>query len=1347
MYVPIMNIRAYAYRLSVAAVILGLAVSPSLGTAEWHVVAGAAVGGSGSLGSPFATIAQGLAVAQPGDTVSLHAGTYRERIQPPRSGTVLAPITIQAWSPDGNPWNRESVTVSALRIVTPGAAGFGTWMSQSGGRWSLALPSSAAIADGFNCALVDGVPMVEARWPDAPADDQYSRTHTALSTAGSLVATNVSGSLDRGSYTCPDLTVFSADAWVGARMRFNPGLMWFNQQAVVESKTGNQIVFLWPAAGEFGASALQPDVQDWFVLSGRLVALSGPGEAYFDLTGVDSGSVPRTLWLQRTADPTASVVETRASNEVASLSGISNLALVGLRFLGGTVSTSAISSRLRFTDCTFALNSPSWAQDTALKLVGTDHVATGCDFQGGRGAGVTIGNDTTGSTSRVTVNDSTFSNYAESGIQCNVPDTVTVRNCTVHSTGAHGVTFNAYNSDFDRLHVYQWGRTCADVAGINSYYNLTAKLQTRVHHCWVYDNQAYAPVGGRWFAGAGMRGDSGGNTGIAGYTLDHNIIKPGQGPAIALFALDPGQNGYGAADILIANNSCTGAIQSVATGSNVQGMQAINNVTSNLIDGSGLTPLTRADHNLLTDLASSASPEFLDLFGGDLTPASGSALIDAGASDVAHATSGAIGTPDIGAIEYGSATWLAGASVRARHLPALQLVGRTAHDGSRWAVVRNLPAGRLLPVAARLRLGATIFSNGLWTYDPANHAGEAWFALGSATPAEGSAASIDLGDGTFVNLTSAATGLRSTVTAIVINGGTLTASGLGLDGPTADRYRLQLAGLVGADFVSRPVAMRVGAGALGINASAGDLAVELAIGAQRGELALQIERFASNIVQGWATPTTPTTGLGVFGSALRTAPYAYRASSPTRQSLDSTTWPMLTAAFLRLKPESLALSDGATITAWDDTPHSASFTAPSVDRQPTFVLSGLAGLPAVYFANDGLAWTSGLADGPVTFMTTYRNVSSVSATPSPGNFQRLVSSGPDPDYINGAVTIITTNPDGSPIAVANPTLSYISKSTTVSRSPIRLGRNANPVTGEAFTGWMGETLAWNRSITPAEIRQLREYYGCKYRTIPSGLLGGSPTAPAVRGITATFNGTPIAIRSASDTRLVFDAPSGSSGSLIVSLPGSSVQAVLNPDSTTSPGSSLSLSGLSVVYDGLTHAASATVVPAGPTVSFTYNGSATPPTAVGNYAVVATSSGGMTASGTLVISPRALNLTGATTTATAGSPLPTPSGSVSGLVAGDGITVVWTTAAPNPTVVGSWSVTGVITDPSSKLGNYLVHNIPGTITVTASSGSGSGSESGGGGGGGGGGICGLGGATSLILGLGLLAALHRRRAGH
>jgi hypothetical protein len=64
----------------------------------------------------------------------------------------------------------------------------------------------------------------------------------------------------------------------------------------------------------------------------------------------------------------------------------------------------------------------------------------------------------------------------------------------------------------------------------------------------------------------------------------------------------------------------------------------------------------------------------------------------------------------------------------------------------------------------------------------------------------------------------------------------------------------------------------------------------------------------------------------------------------------------------------------------------------------------------------------------------------------------------------------------------------------------------------------------------------------------------------------------------------------------------------------------------------------------------------------------------------------------------GGPLPTLTGTITGVIAGDGITATFATTATSSSPVGVYPITATLNDPNSRLANYSVTNKPGTLTI-------------------------------------------------
>ncbi|MFB3829589.1 MAG: right-handed parallel beta-helix repeat-containing protein [Bryobacteraceae bacterium] len=121
------NCCGYAGQLAALLALL-LPAHAALAT-EFHVSVNGSDAHDGSPSRPFKTIGAAARAAQPGDTITVHAGTYRERVTPPRGGDSGARRIVYQAAPG------ENVVIKGSEVVR-------NWKRFQGAVWKATLPNS-----------------------------------------------------------------------------------------------------------------------------------------------------------------------------------------------------------------------------------------------------------------------------------------------------------------------------------------------------------------------------------------------------------------------------------------------------------------------------------------------------------------------------------------------------------------------------------------------------------------------------------------------------------------------------------------------------------------------------------------------------------------------------------------------------------------------------------------------------------------------------------------------------------------------------------------------------------------------------------------------------------------------------------------------------------------------------------------------------------------------------------------------------------------------------------------------------------------------------------------------------
>ncbi len=356
----------------------------------------------------------------------------------------------------------------------------------------------------------------------------------------------------------------------------------------------------------------------------------------------------------------------------------------------------------------------------------------------------------------------------------------------------------------------------------------------------------------------------------------------------------------------------------------------------------------------------------------------------------------------------------------------------------------------------------------------------------------------------------------------------------------------------------------------------------------------------------------------------------------------------------------------------------------------------LGNLAATYDGSPKAA-TATTAPGGLTVSLTYDG--STTAPTNAGSYA-VVATVNDANYSGGASDTLTIAKAVAAVTLGdlNQTYTGAPRVATATTAPAGLGvtltydgnatapTNAGSYTVVAtvneanYTGGASGTLAVAKAVASVALGNLNQTYTGAPRAATA------TTVPAGLAVLLTYNGNATAPTNAGSYAVVAtvnDAnyTGGASGTLTVAKAAATV----------------TLGNLAATYDGSPKAATATTVPAGLTVSFTYNGGATAPTNAGSYAVIATindTNYAGSASGTLVIAKAVATVT-LTNLNQVYDGAPKPAGAT--VTPADQVAVLtYNGSGTAPTNAGSYAVVGTV-----NAANYT-GTATGTLTIAKAS---------------------------------------------
>ena len=599
--------------LSLLAMII--AQTLSVLSAEYHVAKNGSQTNNGTESSPFLTIANAAEVAEAGDIVYVHEGTYRETLQPQNAGTDGNPITFTVFDND--------------EVIISGTNKIESWSHEGDNIYKADVTMPLGVEE--NALFYNSKVMDIARWPNNIDNDLYTPDYKFV-TSGD------------GSHIVYDDGILDID-WSGGYMWYLGGHSGASWTREITSSTATQVNYTtvditkWPF-DPHNPTVKRNDQYGIFYLFGVKEALDYQREWYYDATEEEV-----FFKAPNGENPSNGIVEYTARTEAVNLSK-AYVIVDGFTIMGAKVklrdNTTLRNCKVQYGAVRIddLANTSAQIYSASVMLIGSNILVEKnvIEYGSTNGILITSGNSATNNTiqNNIVRYFNTIGNHS-SPIRSGAVGSKILNN-TIYTTGRDGIYSSgtdceiAYNDVSDCMRMNNDGGIFYTVGNEN-------RKNSTIHHNWFHDSQGPDYADGR-VAGIYLDNNS------KGWDVYNNVVSNITWSGIQI----NWDNWY----LKIYNNTLWGVEEGMGrweNGYTLDDVEVINNYTS-------IEPwISTTASNNITD----ENSPFVDAAANDFRPKSGSSLIDAGAVLAGYTDGFKDASPDVGAYEFGGTNWKAGA--------------------------------------------------------------------------------------------------------------------------------------------------------------------------------------------------------------------------------------------------------------------------------------------------------------------------------------------------------------------------------------------------------------------------------------------------------------------------------------------------------------------------------------------------------------------------------------------------------------------------------------------------------------------------------------------------------------